>query len=206
MHVGAGFQPAFRAAINVEVTRTRTRAEARDYMSLTERKGEQPVASRNGYILPAIHGIGDRAIGDLAAEHGFPEEYSIPAIQRIEIALTSACKYEVRCRCEDADVGNLRHLEYPLDIAGLDVNSLDRPVISFIFGARVRVGSRQSDIRRETATGIVHTGFVFLSPLCEHRGCLFPCRNVEKSGPWIESRVVPIRSSLVSGIDANTRC
>jgi len=116
---------------------------------LPQRKREQPVSGGDGHILAAIHCVADGAVGDLSAEHGFPEELAGARIERIEISLTAACEDQVRGSRQNAAVGDLRHLERPFDIACFWIDRLHGTEIALVFSSRVSVGCGQSYVRRE---------------------------------------------------------
>src|SRR5207237_338763 len=114
-------------------------------------------------------------------------------------------KHEIGGCCKNSAVGDLRHFVYPLDIARVGINCFDRAVIPFVFGARVGVQWREANGYCGTAPAEYGSGIELLFALRENRRGVFPGRNVEQAGSWIEGGVVPVRAALIAGINQDAR-
>ena len=60
---------------------------------------------------------------------------AVASIERVEVSIAAAAEQEIGIRGEDAGVGDIGHLEFPLSLAGLRVDGANGAV-AFIFTTR----------------------------------------------------------------------
>src|SRR5262245_40977868 len=88
---------------------------------LPQRVDEQRTAGGNCDGLPSADRVGHRASRHLAADASLPELRAAPRVEREEVALAPAGEHEIRRRRQDTAVGDVAHLELPLQLAGLGI-------------------------------------------------------------------------------------
>src|SRR5512132_2764269 len=104
-------------------TRPAISAHARSVAAglIAQGKGIERIARDDGDILPAVDGVGHRAVDDLPAEAGLPQHVATAGVERVEVAFAPSREQQIGGGGENAAIGDVVLREGPLPLQGLRI-------------------------------------------------------------------------------------
>src|SRR5690348_176873 len=90
------------------------------------------MAGGNGDELLSVHAVRNGSGRYLSAYGGFPEHRAVACIEGVEVAFAATGEQQVGGSGQDAAIGDVAHLEFPFQVAGMRVDSAHGTVAGFV--------------------------------------------------------------------------